>query len=112
MEEIWEIFDLLYNVSSSLPMIPAAMGLFTFGCHLFMHEGLNHSIFKNSFFCWTQKKIFWRMSVTKQLTVAIEFHIGKKKYHWSQWLPSTVWLPIIFKIYSIVSNKRKKLIQV
>ncbi len=26
------------------------------------------------FFCWTQKKIFWRRLVTKQLTVAIDFH--------------------------------------
>ncbi len=27
-----------------------------------------------SFFCWAQKKIFWRMLVTKQLMVAIDFH--------------------------------------
>ena len=27
-----------------------------------------------SFFCWTQKKIFWRMSITRQLMVAIDFH--------------------------------------
>jgi len=25
------------------------------------------------FFCWTQKKIFWRMSVTRQLTDPIDF---------------------------------------
>ncbi len=27
-----------------------------------------------SFFCWTQKKVFWRMLVTKQLIVAIDFY--------------------------------------
>ncbi len=27
-----------------------------------------------SFLCWTQKKIFWRMLVTKQLTVFIDVH--------------------------------------
>ncbi len=28
-----------------------------------------------SFFSWAQKKIFWRMLVTKELTVAIDLHI-------------------------------------
>ena len=27
-----------------------------------------------SFFCWTQKKIFWRMLIARQLMVAIDFH--------------------------------------
>ncbi len=50
----------------------------------------------DSFFCWTQKKIFWRMVVTKKLPVAIDFHsiflyIKKKKKsysifkNWVQW---------------------------
>ncbi len=33
-----------------------------------------------------KKIIFWRMLVTKQLTVAIDFHSMKKKYYESQWL--------------------------
>ncbi len=32
-----------------------------------------------SFFSWAQKKIFWRMLVTKQLMVAIDLHIKKQK---------------------------------
>ncbi len=32
-----------------------------------------------SFFCWTQKMMFWRMLVTKQLPVAIDFYIVWKK---------------------------------
>ncbi len=41
------------------------------------------------------------MLETKQLTVAIDFHImGKKKNYSSQWLPSTIWLPR-YKIYKI-----------
>ncbi len=38
------------------------------------------------------------MLVTKQLTVAIDFHSMDKKYHGSQWLPST-----LFKISSWVN---------
>ncbi len=38
------------------------------------------------------------MLVTKQLTVAIDFHSMDKKYHGSQWLPST-----LFKILSWVN---------
>ncbi len=34
-----------------------------------------------SVFCWIQKTTFWRMLLTKQMTVAIDFHsIKKKKY--------------------------------
>jgi len=33
---------------------------------------------------------------------------GKK--YWSQWGPSTVWLPKFFQISSLVFNKRKKLV--
>ncbi len=43
------------------------------------------------------------MSVTKLLTVAIDFHIMEtKEYYESQWLPSTLLLPIFFKIYSYI----------
>ncbi len=44
------------------------------------------------FLFWAQKKTFWRMWVTKQLTVSIDFHSMGEKYYASQWLPSTVWL--------------------
>ncbi len=43
-----------------------------------------------SFFCWAQNKLVWRMLVTRQLTVAIDFSSMEKKYYWSQWLPSIV----------------------
>ncbi len=55
------------------------------------------------FFCSAQKKIFWRMLVTKQLMVAIDFH-GIFSILGSQWLPSTVWLPAFFKISSFALN--------
>ncbi len=45
-----------------------------------------------SYFCWTQKKIFWRI-LTKPLPVAIDFHSMEnktKKYYGSQWLLATV----------------------
>ncbi len=35
-----------------------------------------------SFPCWAQKMIFWRMLVTKQLMVAIDFHNMEKKILW------------------------------
>ncbi len=44
---------------------------------------------------WAQKKIFWRMLVTKQLTVAIDFHSMEKNKD-------------MIKISSFVCNRRKK----
>ncbi len=45
-------------------------------------------------FCWTQKKIFWRTLMTKELTV---FHcIFVMLQYESKWLPSTAWLPTLF----------------
>ncbi len=52
-----------------------------------------------SFFCGTPKKIFWRMCVTKQLTVAIDCAI--------QWLPSIAWLPSFKKNLLLCSTKKK-----
>ncbi len=52
-----------------------------------------------SFLCWTQKTIFWRMLVTKQLI------LFRKSL-------STVCLPTFFKESSFVLNRRKKLLQV
>ncbi len=39
-----------------------------------------------------KNKIFWRMLVTKQMVVDIDFHSREKKYNGIQWLPSPVWL--------------------
>jgi len=36
-------------------------------------EGVS-KLYEFYFFCWTQKKIFWRMLVTKQFLVPIDFH--------------------------------------
>ncbi len=33
------------------------------------------------FFCWAQKKIFWRMLKNSQLLVAVDFHSMEKKNH-------------------------------
>ncbi len=54
------------------------------------------------------------MSVTKQLTVAIDLHNVKKnkKKLTRQRSPATVWLPTFFKIFSFVLNKGTNLIQV
>ncbi len=43
------------------------------------------------------------MLVTKQLTVAIDFHSMEKTYYESQWIPSTVWLPT-FKVNILCQN--------
>jgi len=60
--------------------------------------------FKLSLFCWTQRKIFWRMSVTRQLTDTVCFHSRKKI--------KILWKLPFFKISSFVLIKSKKLIQV
>jgi len=59
-----------------------------------------------SFFCWTQRKMFWRTIATKQLFGTVCFHSRKKKYYASHWFQS------FFKISSFVFSRRKKLIQV
>ncbi len=41
-----------------------------------------------SSFCWKQKMIFWRMWVTKQWLVPIDFHSMEKNDLLSQWLPA------------------------
>ncbi len=53
------------------------------------------------FFCWTQKKIFWRMLVIKQLA-AIDI---KWKYNCGQWLQSTVPLPVFSKDHLLSFEK-------
>ncbi len=65
---------------------------------------LNH-YFKNGFkflLNYLLLKIFWRTLVTKQLMAPIHFH--RKK--------NTVWLHTFFTMYSIVFNRRKKLVKI
>ncbi len=59
----------------------------------------------------TEKKIFWRMMVTKQMMVAIDFH-SIFSYYDSEWLPAIQWLPTFFNTSSFVFNRRKKFVQV
>jgi len=54
-----------------------------------------------SFYYWKQKKIFRRISVTRQLMDPIDFH-SRKKNTFNCW----------FAIFSIIFNRRKKFIQV
>ncbi len=58
-----------------------------------------------SFLCWTQKMIFWRMWVNKQLLVHIEFDSRKKILFKSLWTYC-----LVFHIFSNV--QQKKFIQV
>ncbi len=57
------------------------------------------------FFCWTQKKICWRIWVTKQLMVPIDF-IEWKKIPWKSKGTNN-----FIQISSFVFNRRNKLIQ-
>ncbi len=64
-------------------------------------------------FCWTQRKIFWRMWETEQFWGTIDFHsIFFFSYYGSQWCPKTAWLQTFFKISSFVFGRTKKFIQV
>ncbi len=50
-----------------------------------------------SLFCWTQRKIFWRMRETEQFWIIVFFF-----YYRSQWCPKTAWLHTFFRISSFV----------
>ncbi len=65
-----------------------------------------------SLFCWTQRKIFWRMWETEQLWGTIDFHSIFFSYYGSQWCPKTAWLQTFFKISSFVFGRTKIFIQV
>ncbi len=78
-------------------------------------KGLKLKLFQTysmSFFCWAQKKIFRRMLVTKQLTVAIDFHSKEKNTTEVNGFRELFKLPTLFKISSFVLNRRKKPTQV
>ncbi len=55
-------------------------------------------------FCWTQRKIFWRMWETEQFWGTIDFH-SFFSYYGSQWCPKTAWLQTFFKISSFVFGR-------
>ncbi len=72
-----------------------------------------------SFFCWTQMKMFQGMLVTKQLTVAIDFHsmekngyqqkvIPKCKYHALSMNVPCVTLLISFHKEEVIATFKKK----
>ncbi len=63
-------------------------------------------------FCWTQRKIFWRMWETEQFWGTIDFHSIIFSCYGSQWCPKTAWLQTFFKICSFVFSRTKKFIQV
>ncbi len=65
-----------------------------------------------SLFCWTQRKIFWRMWETEQFWGTIDLHSIFFSYYGSQWCPKTAWLQTFFKISSFVFGRTKKFIQV
>ncbi len=56
-----------------------------------------------SLFCWTQRKIFWRMWETEQFWGTFDFHCICS-YYGSQWGPKTAWLQTF--------SRTKKFIQV
>ncbi len=60
-----------------------------------------------SLFCWTQRKIFWRMWETEQFWGTIDFQSIFFSYYASQWCPKTAWLQAFFKISSFVFGRTK-----
>ncbi len=65
-----------------------------------------------SVFCWTQRKIFWRMWESEQFWGTIDFHSIFFSYYGSQWCPKTAWLQSFFKISSFVFGRTKTFIKV
>ncbi len=73
-----------------------------------------------SLFCWTQRKIFWRMWETEQAPMVhqtelwgtIDFHSIFFSYYGSQRCPKTAWLQTFFRISSFVFGRTKTFIQV
>ncbi len=59
------------------------------------------------FFCWTWNKIFWRMWVTKQLLVPIDFHSMKNIMEVNGDQKQVTPILKIFKISSFVFSRRK-----
>ncbi len=70
-----------------------------------------HSQVIPNFFSWTQKKIFWRMLVTKQSLVATKFHCMKKKYYGVKSYQQLAGYQHSSKYLNLLFNRRKKIIQ-
>ncbi len=64
-----------------------------------------------SLFCWTQRKIFWRMWETEQFWGTIDFH-SIFFLLWKSIVPQNSWLQTFFRISSFVFGRTKKFIQV
>ncbi len=60
-----------------------------------------------SLFCWTQRKIFWRMWETEQFWGTIDFHSIYYSYYGSQWCPKTAWLQTFFKYLPLCSAEQR-----
>ncbi len=78
----------------------------------FTHPQVVHKPVWMSLFCWTQRKIFWRMWETEQFWGTIDFHSIFFSYNGSQRCPKTTLLQTFFKISSSVFGRTKKCIQV
>jgi len=80
-EEVYVIYDVKGIVHFKMKCLPS-----------FTHPQVVSNRY-DFFFRWTQK-IYWRMSVSKQLTGPIDFHsrkkntmeVNEKKYYGSQWV--------------------------
>ncbi len=64
-----------------------------------------------SLFCWTQRKIFWRMWETEQFWGTIDFH-SIFFLLWKSIVPQNSWLQTFFRISSFVFGRTKKFIQI
>jgi len=42
----------------------------------FIHPWSSSKLLWICFFCWTQKKIFWRMLVTRQVNYSVKYHMS------------------------------------
>jgi len=60
-----------------------------------------------SFFCWTQRKIFWRTIGTKQLFATIDFN-SRKKSLWKSVVPHNCLVPIVLQnIFLCIQQKKE-----
>ncbi len=51
-------------------------------------------------FCWTQRKIFWRVWETEQFWAPLTSIVFICSFYRSQWCPKTAWLQTFFRISS------------
>ncbi len=58
--------------------------------NVFSHRQVVSILYKCIFFWSTQKRIFWKILVTKHFLVPTDFHSIFLSFYRSQWLPTTV----------------------